>query len=268
MCSLIPYKRSKFNQTFYLEPNKVLKCGRSLIEKNDIFLDDKNGFVSRSHCLLTYNPEEDVVKITNISKMNGTYVGKYLEVLLTPGESYELRDGDYVSLGGRFIHRKKESNKYYINPFIFFVSITKEKAEWPDAPDSVECPICITYLEKPVLLSCGHVFCFSCIDHWKRKSVQPKCPLCRHMISAQDEFTVHRGIQKCIDYMRLEKEDSMLFSCRGCNENRAISSIFPNGDCICKQCDSEEKTTKELSICKIINDVVHYKSKKRKREDV
>jgi len=50
-----------------------------------------------------------------------------------------------------------------------------------------QCAICSDLLTKSVSLNCGHLFCKSCIDQWRKKSKslenhKPTCPICRRQI--------------------------------------------------------------------------------------
>eukprot|EP01107_Rhizomastix_libera_P013946 TRINITY_DN4111_c0_g1_i1.p1 TRINITY_DN4111_c0_g1~~TRINITY_DN4111_c0_g1_i1.p1 ORF type:complete len:261 (+),score=37.56 TRINITY_DN4111_c0_g1_i1:445-1227(+) len=42
------------------------------------------------------------------------------------------------------------------------------------------CPICQDSLDKPIILSCHHIFCEDCIGEWLSK--QNSCPMCRSSI--------------------------------------------------------------------------------------
>lgn len=59
----------------------------------------------------------------------------------------------------------------------------------PDYPDSrYECAICIDWLNEPVLTSCGHRFCKSCLSDWLQNHNQC-CPLDnKHLSTDQDIF--------------------------------------------------------------------------------
>ncbi len=52
----------------------------------------------------------------------------------------------------------------------------------------LECPICLSYLEKPMSLDCSHVFCKVCINEWIRSNSistggNGSCPECRTLIT-------------------------------------------------------------------------------------
>lgn len=47
-----------------------------------------------------------------------------------------------------------------------------------------ECRICIQEAIEPVVTSCGHMFCWSCIDKWLNQNLpQLLCPVCKSGIS-------------------------------------------------------------------------------------
>jgi Ring finger domain len=48
-----------------------------------------------------------------------------------------------------------------------------------------ECPICMDDVTAPVITTCGHVFCRSCIENWLLNNEPAQCPLCRAAISKQ-----------------------------------------------------------------------------------
>lgn len=45
-----------------------------------------------------------------------------------------------------------------------------------------DCPICLSQIENPYFLSCGHVFCTECIFDWATTS-KNTCPMCREYIN-------------------------------------------------------------------------------------
>ncbi|CAK9301285.1 unnamed protein product [Gordionus sp. m RMFG-2023] len=47
--------------------------------------------------------------------------------------------------------------------------------------DSLECPICLQSCNHPIILECGHIFCFLCAKGFCL--ISKKCALCRHEIS-------------------------------------------------------------------------------------
>nr|XP_008104092.1 PREDICTED: zinc finger protein RFP isoform X3 [Anolis carolinensis] len=51
--------------------------------------------------------------------------------------------------------------------------------------EELSCPICLEYFKEPVILSCGHNFCQSCLDqYWEEK--EASCPQCREKVQGGD----------------------------------------------------------------------------------
>eukprot|EP00920_Eleutheroschizon_duboscqi_P016470 GHVT01038933.1.p1 GENE.GHVT01038933.1~~GHVT01038933.1.p1 ORF type:complete len:429 (+),score=23.07 GHVT01038933.1:193-1479(+) len=65
------------------------------------------------------------------------------------------------------------------------------------APHDFLCPICLELLWKPVVLECGHAFCFWCVFRSMNRYDMSKCPMCK---SGYESFPpvclpVHRYLQ-------------------------------------------------------------------------
>ena len=59
------------------------------------------------------------------------------------------------------------------------------------AASSSSCGICMNDRKHPAApISCGHVFCWSCIIHWSTR-VRPECPLCRAPAKPQDIIALY-----------------------------------------------------------------------------
>nr|XP_008104093.1 PREDICTED: zinc finger protein RFP [Anolis carolinensis] len=51
--------------------------------------------------------------------------------------------------------------------------------------EQLACRICMEYFKKPVILSCGHNFCQSCLDRWWERR-DAYCPQCREEVQEGD----------------------------------------------------------------------------------
>uniref|UniRef100_A0A0R3S3L3 RING-type E3 ubiquitin transferase n=1 Tax=Elaeophora elaphi TaxID=1147741 RepID=A0A0R3S3L3_9BILA len=51
-----------------------------------------------------------------------------------------------------------------------------------------ECSICYKEAVNPVVLSCGHFYCWECIDEWMNKYayVKKQCPICKRRVRDGD----------------------------------------------------------------------------------
>ena len=57
------------------------------------------------------------------------------------------------------------------------------KLAWLDGPQLRKCTLCLEAMKDPGVTTCGHVFCWTCIQDWIRE--KPECPLCRQHILGQ-----------------------------------------------------------------------------------
>lgn len=53
--------------------------------------------------------------------------------------------------------------------------------------DSLSCPICLDETTNPESTICGHVFCSVCLARVLESSDEPRCPLCRQDLHAEDQ---------------------------------------------------------------------------------
>ncbi|KAK5675753.1 E3 ubiquitin ligase [Elasticomyces elasticus] len=49
----------------------------------------------------------------------------------------------------------------------------------------VSCQICQRFMYEPYALSCGHTYCYSCLNQWLGSNAKTTCPDCRAVISQQ-----------------------------------------------------------------------------------
>jgi len=54
---------------------------------------------------------------------------------------------------------------------------------WIPAGQQSKCTLCLEPLQDPSVTTCGHVFCWTCIQDWVKEKAQ--CPLCRQAILPQ-----------------------------------------------------------------------------------
>lgn len=69
--------------------------------------------------------------------------------------------------------------------------------------DAYSCPICLDVLEKPTRISCGHLYCESCLSPMLTVP-EPRCPVCRKIfkpsttiIDKNMQQQIHIGKSKC-----------------------------------------------------------------------
>ena len=44
------------------------------------------------------------------------------------------------------------------------------------------CPTCLELPIHPIILNCGHSYCWLCLQQWKKMSSKSLCPQCRYVI--------------------------------------------------------------------------------------
>lgn len=60
---------------------------------------------------------------------------------------------------------------------------TPTTMSWIPAGQQSKCTLCLEPLKDPSVTTCGHVFCWTCIQDWVREKAE--CPLCRQAILPQ-----------------------------------------------------------------------------------
>jgi peroxin-10 len=61
--------------------------------------------------------------------------------------------------------------------------LSADVMSWIPAGQQAKCTLCLEPLRDPSVTTCGHVFCWTCIQDWVREKAQ--CPLCRQAILPQ-----------------------------------------------------------------------------------
>lgn len=54
---------------------------------------------------------------------------------------------------------------------------------WVQGRQQRKCTLCLEPMKDPSVITCGHVFCWTCIGDWVRE--KPECPLCRQGVMGQ-----------------------------------------------------------------------------------
>ncbi|XP_055845290.1 TNF receptor-associated factor 6 [Episyrphus balteatus] len=107
-------------------------------------------------------------------------------------------------------HTSKPTSNERTTSTSFSSALIDDPASQVDA--RYECPICIHWLNEPVLTSCGHRFCKSCIESWLQNENQC-CPLDNKKLSTEHDVFPDNFTRREIDQIKWKCPNSPL----GCN---------------------------------------------------
>ncbi|XP_043942074.1 zinc-binding protein A33-like isoform X2 [Protopterus annectens] len=127
-----------------------------------------------------------------------------------------------------------------------------------DIMEEFTCPVCLEFLNVPVMLECGHNFCRSCIDRvWESKK-QPSCPECREECTA-GKYAMNRLLANVIKRVQIqcEKEErpSPCEKDQFCMEHNKRLELFCKDDdiLVCSQCVPEHHGHTFLTLQKALD---------------
>ncbi|KAI4889207.1 hypothetical protein NFI96_005611 [Prochilodus magdalenae] len=70
----------------------------------------------------------------------------------------------------------------------------------------LSCPVCFEIFNDPVILSCSHSFCRTCLQRSWEQSLGQDCPVCRHRAATDDLQTNLVLKNACESYMQQKRE--------------------------------------------------------------
>jgi peroxin-10 len=68
-----------------------------------------------------------------------------------------------------------DSPRYYLE--------NDETMAWIPAGQQRKCTLCLEPFSDPSVTTCGHVFCWTCVQDWVKEKAE--CPLCRQSVLSQ-----------------------------------------------------------------------------------
>ncbi|KAH0575368.1 Zinc finger, C3HC4 type (RING finger) domain-containing protein [Spironucleus salmonicida] len=71
----------------------------------------------------------------------------------------------------------------------------QEESNQENLSEYFTCPICLDILNYPVMISCGHLTCFSCLQHTNENSENISCPVCQCPIKPKEVKAAFIGKQ-------------------------------------------------------------------------
>lgn len=138
---------------------------------------------------------------------------------------YSVKHGKTI----RFIF-KLEPDAYPDLPCGYKISIP-----WDDYPDEFTCVICMSHLNKPVALGCGHLFCRDCICGWSENATS--CPTCRNAFAEEETVVISPDVSHIIKKFRRKEEDcEAMVNCVCCEAPWKNPVALPCGHVMCRDC--------------------------------
>uniref|UniRef100_A0A8C5LBH7 Tripartite motif-containing 69 n=1 Tax=Jaculus jaculus TaxID=51337 RepID=A0A8C5LBH7_JACJA len=154
------------------------------------------------------------------------------------GPSSNFDPGNYVEISDSTTH----------NP---------SKVAMQDITMELHCPLCNDWFRDPLMLSCGHNFCQTCIqDFWKRQVKETFCPECK-MLSHYSNCTFNLVLEKLVEKI---KKLSLLKSHPQCPEHGESLKLFckTDGKLICFQCKDVRMSMGQSKDFLKISDAVQF----------
>ncbi|KAL1256831.1 hypothetical protein QQF64_012376 [Cirrhinus molitorella] len=105
--------------------------------------------------------------------------------------------------------------------------------------EDLQCPVCCETFDVPVILSCKHNFCKTCIQtHWDRMGTR-QCPLCRRT-ERSSRPAINLSLKLATDVFKQKPEQFMVKSVERCSRHNEELKLFCRKDAelICVACTS------------------------------
>ena len=121
----------------------------------------------------------------------------------------------------------------------------------------LHCPLCNDWFRDPLMLSCGHNFCQSCIQNfWKQQAKETFCPECK-MLCQYSNCTFNLVLEKLVEKI---KKLPLLKGHPQCPEHGENLKLFskPDGKLICFQCKDARLSVGQSKEFLQISDAVRF----------
>ncbi|KAI4568526.1 hypothetical protein MJT46_008324 [Ovis ammon polii x Ovis aries] len=150
---------------------------------------------------------------------------------------------------------KTDSDSYAeVNDVITQIS---SKVQIQDITTELHCPLCNDWFCDPLMLSCGHNFCQSCIQKfWKQQANETFCPECK-MLCQYSNCTFNLVLEKLVEKI---KKLPLLKGHPRCPEHGENLKLFskPDGRLICFQCKDARLSVGQSKEFLQISDAVRF----------
>jgi E3 ubiquitin-protein ligase RNF5 len=92
-----------------------------------------------------------------------------------------------------------------------------------ESKNTLECYICFDVPNKPVTTTCGHIFCWKCIQSWISSKDKLECPVCKNGITMDGIIPLYTGKN---DTREVDDRPKAKRNAPGVNNNNTFVIIF------------------------------------------
>ncbi|XP_036412965.1 zinc-binding protein A33-like [Colossoma macropomum] len=123
----------------------------------------------------------------------------------------------------------------------------------------LSCPVCFEIFNDPVILSCSHSFCRTCLQQSWEEKIERECPVCRCR-SSEDHLPTNLALRSACESFLQQKRERELDPLR-CSLHSERLHLFCEKDekLVCAKCVSQEH--QNHSFCSITKAAIPRKGK-------
>ncbi|KAL7845292.1 hypothetical protein AOLI_G00234840 [Acnodon oligacanthus] len=138
--------------------------------------------------------------------------------------------------------RRSEIRSYFIRSSFISFSFSSCSAVMASLQQDLSCPVCLEIFTDPVVLSCGHSFCRTCLQQSWTKNSGRECPVCRRR-SSKDRPPPDLALRNaCESYQQQKRSRDSGSQALLCSLHFEKLSLFCVEDqkLVCGQCVSQD----------------------------
>ena len=135
----------------------------------------------------------DVLLMNNKKNMN--YYKQSIDLLTSQIAELESRESSDENSLKLSVYRRNLTNdkKMYVNLEKTYIYLEKTINSIKEN-DIESCPICLDDMDEIAITSCGHKFCWKCIEDYSKMNSIKKCPCCKTIFTSKDVYLIKKSI--------------------------------------------------------------------------